>query len=125
MITTTYGYKKPETNDKGPVVFPAMEFNIDRIDGHSHNGVDSEPLTALAIVGVAQNILSAAWVATSGGEYRQLVTVPAGFNFDLVSISFRLASGHYVTPTVEKVSATQYYVHTNDNSLSYVAVYGG
>jgi hypothetical protein len=83
-------------------------------------------LTAAALVGVVQNILSANWVATTPtGFYRQLVTIPAGFDFDLVYISFRLTTGEYINPTVERVSDTTYYVYTIDNTLDFVSVLGG
>lgn len=126
MITLSYGYKLPEDGDKGNTLFTALEDNIDRVNGHLHNGVDSAALTATSIVGVAQNILSANWVANGPtGFYRQLVTLPAGFDFDLVHISMRLSTGDYVYAEIEKVSDTQYYVYTIDNTVSFVAVYGG
>lgn len=124
MLTLSYGFKKPETNDKGPVVFPAMEDNIDQINDHNHDGANSSKLLATAIESSIQTILSANWVSVGAGQYRQLVTVPAGFDFDTVQIGFRLPSGHYLLPTVERVSDTTYYVYTNDNSTNYIAVYG-
>ena len=125
MLTLSYGYKKPQTNDKGPVVFPALEANIQQLNDHNHDGANSAPISALAITRPTQSILSANWVATSGGEYRQAVTLLAGFNFDTVTLSFRLPSGDYVQPTVEKISSSQFYVYTNDSTLTYTAVYGG
>ena len=117
MITLSYGYKLPEDGDKGAPLFQALD---------SHNGTDSAPLTATSIVGVPANILSANWVANGPtGFYRQLVTLPPGFDFDLVQISMRLSTGDYVSAEIEKVSDTQYYVYTIDNTVSFVAVYGG
>lgn len=125
MLTLSYGFKKPQTNDKGPVVFPALEANIQQLNDHNHDGANSAPISALAIARPTQSILSANWVATSGGEYRQAVTLLAGFNFDTVTLSFRLPSGDYVLPTVEKINASSFYVYTNDSTLTYTAVYGG
>lgn len=127
METLSYGYKKPETGDRGTSLFDALEDNIQRVNDHTHNGTDSAPLTAQSIVGISEDILAVDWVTYGGpiGHYRQQVTVPAGFDFDLVQISFRTDVGAYVYPTVERVSNTQYYIYTIDNTLDLVAVYGG
>lgn len=102
-----------------------MEDNIQRLNDHTHNGTDSAPLPGNAITGSSVSILAAAWVALGGGHYRQTVTIPAGYDYDKQSISFRLSTGDYVYPTVEKISATQFWVYTIDNTVSYVAVVGG
>jgi len=117
MLTLSYGYKLPEQDDEGDEVFSALEDNITRLNGHSHNGTDSARLTT-----TRQTISSANW-APSGTGYRQLVTVPNSANFDDVGIEFRFSDGSVVYPTVEKVSATTYYVYTNDNTSDFVAVY--
>ncbi len=44
MILTTYGYKKPEDNDTQ--FFDYLEFNLDRMDAHTHDGVDSPLIPA-------------------------------------------------------------------------------
>lgn len=128
MITTPYGYKIPEDGERGAVVFPAMEDNIERLDGHTHNGTDSALLPAQGIVGVTQTISAGSWVANGPtGFYRQLVTVPVGFDFDKVHISVRTSgsSGEYVYPQIERVSSTTYYIYTIDNTQAFVACYGG
>lgn len=125
MLTLTYGFKLPQTNDKGPIVFPALEGNIQQLNDHDHDGANSSKLTAKSIEGDTQTLLAVNWVAQGNGEYRQLVTIPAGYDYDKVQIGFRLPSGNYVLPTVERVSTTQFYVYTNDSSLNYTAVYGG
>lgn len=126
MTTLTYGYKLPDTGDSGATLFTALEDNITRLDGHTHDGVDSAALPAQSIAGVTQTISSASWVASGAtGHYRQQVTVPAGFDFDEVQISFRTTAGAYIHPTVEKVSDTQYYVYTTDNTINFIACYGG
>lgn len=125
MITTTYGYKVPETGDSGTSLFTALEDNITRLDAHNHDGVDSPTLTAQAIVGVTQTISSGAWVANGPtGHYRQAVTVASGFDFDTVGISFRTAAGAVIYPTVERISDTQFYVYTIDNTQTWTAIYG-
>jgi hypothetical protein len=126
MTTLTYGLKRPSTGDSGSTLFAALEDNITQLDGHTHDGVDSPALPAQSITGVTQTISSASWVASGAtGHYRQQVTVPAGFDFDLVQISFRTSAGAYIHPTVEKVSDTQYYVYTTNNAIDFIACYGG
>lgn len=125
MLTLTYGLKLPQTNDKGPIVFPALEGNITQLDGHNHDGANSALLSAASIIAGTQTLLAVNWVSLGAGMYRQLVTVLAGYNYDTVSISFRLADGSYVYPSVERVNPTSYYVYTNDNTVAYTAVYGG
>ena len=127
MITLSYGYKRPQSGDRGNPFFTAMEDNIQRLNDHTHDGTDSAPLPAQSIMGISQNILAVNWVTYGGptGFYRQQVTVPAGFDFDEVGISFRLSTGAYVFPTIERVSDTQYLIYTNDNTLDYIALYGG
>lgn len=125
MQTLTYGLKKPDTNDKGPVVFPAMGDNLDQLDSHNHNGTNSSKLPGSSIEGGVVTLASGSWILITAGVYRQQLTIPAGYDYDKVTIGFRLSSGDYVFPTVEKISATQAWVYTNDNTLTYVAVVGG
>jgi hypothetical protein len=124
LLTLTYGFKKPQTGDKGSVFYPAMETNMQQLNDHTHNGSDSARLPSTSLTVVTQSILSASWVDLTNGNYRQAVTMPAGFNFDEVTVTFRLTSGHYINPTVEKISTTSYYVYCNDNSVALTAVYG-
>lgn len=126
MLTLSYGYKKPQAGDKGTPLFTALEENIQRVNDHNHDGVNSPALTAQSLQGVAQTILAAGWVAFGPtGHYRQLVTTLPGFDFDKVYISFRKSTGEMIYPTVERFSATQFYVYTTDPTLNFVAVYGG
>lgn len=125
MITLTYGFKQPQTGDKGSVFFPALEDNIEALNDHTHNGTNSAKLTAAASVVVSQSILAASWVATSNGTYRQLVTIPGTLTaVSDVRVSFRDATtlDEYHLK-VEKASATTYYVYINDNSIALTAVY--
>lgn len=126
METLSYGYKKPETNDKGPTVFPALQNNIQQINDHDHDGSNSAKLTATSVVSVSATIPLGSWVAFGPtGHYRQQVTLPAGFSYDTVNMGFRLTNGTQIYPTVEKISATQYYVYTIDNTIDFKALYGG
>jgi hypothetical protein len=127
MLTLTYGLKKPETGDRGDPLFSALEDNIEQLDGHNHDGVNSPLLTAQAFVGIIETVPLANWVTYGGpvGHYRQLVTMAPGFLFDTTKIGFRTTGGEYVYPTVERVTATTYYVYSTDNTIDFLAIYGG
>jgi hypothetical protein len=126
MLTLSYGYKKPQNGDKGQPLFDALADDIQRVNDHTHDGVNSPPLTAQSLQGIQATIPAASWAAYGPtGHYRQLVTMVSGFNYDTCFMSFRLTTGEYVTPTVEKFSATQYYVYTTDNTKDFVVTYGG
>jgi hypothetical protein len=112
------GLRKPANPDTGDTFYQDMADAIQRLNDHTHNGADGQ---LLAIT--SQNILAAAWVATSGGTYRQLVTLPGTLTYDTITIEWRLSTGERVHPTVERVSATTFYVYTNDNTLQYKALY--
>lgn len=124
--TLSYGYKIPASGESGTAVFTILEDDITRLNSHSHNGTDSALLSRTAIVGTSQTISSSSWSANGAtGHYRQAVTLPAGFSYDTVTISFRTTAGDVIIPTVEKISATQYYVYTIDSTINFIALYGG
>lgn len=125
MLTLTYGYKKPETNDQGPIVFPALEFDIQRLNDHNHDGSNSAPLAGSVIVGGTFSVPSGDWVSQGNGLYKQTVSLPAGYTYDAQTMSFRLSTGEYVYPKVERASVTQVIVWTNNNTLTYTGLIGG
>lgn len=118
MITLSYGYLKPSNPDTGDAFFIAMEENIQRTNDHTHNGTDSAPLHASTV-----DVPPGSWVAApiGGGVYRQAVTMPTGWSYDSANIWFKLSTGEYVLPTVERISTSQFYVYTNDNTKNYTA----
>lgn len=124
MITLSHGIKKPQTGDKGSVFFPALEDDLQALNDHTHNGVDSENISSTNITAVTQALVAAAWVAYANGIYRQLVTVPGGKTYDNSFILFRdTADKSQLYLDVEKVSSTTYYVYCNDPSLNITAYY--
>lgn len=120
MTQTTYGYKLPASPDTGDTFYAALAFDIQRLNDHSHDGVNSAPLSSFSIA-----VPSASWVAApiGGGLYRQKVTLPAGVSYDTCELWFKLSSGEYVFPTVERVDGSNFYVYTNKNTLAYTAFY--
>lgn len=120
MLILSMGFKKAQNPDTGDVFFPAMAFNVQQLNDHTHNGVNSQLLAT-----TNQTIAAGSWAAApiGGGVYRQLVNIPAGFSIDQCDLWFRLSSGEYVYPSVERQSSTSYYIYTNDNSKIYTAFY--
>lgn len=124
MITLSFGYQLPQTNDKGPVVFPALEANIQRLNDHNHDGSNSPKISSAAIQPLTAAVAAGSWVAQGGGIYKQTITLPASLSYDTTGFDVRLASsGHVVHPTIEKVSASQYDIYTNDPTEGYSVVY--
>jgi hypothetical protein len=119
MQTLTKGYKKPQNGvDAGSVWFPAMEGNIQQLNDHTHNLTDGAQLAV-----TTQSILAANWGAVSGGLYSQLITLPAGFLYDVTDMFFRLSTGEIWYPTIIRSSASTYTIYINDNSLAVTAFY--
>jgi hypothetical protein len=120
MQTLSKGYFKPQNTDTGDVWMPAIATDMQMLNDHTHDGVTSQLLAVTTV-----SILAAAWVAApiGGGIYRQLVTLPAGFNYDTSEVWFHLSTGELVFPSVERVSTTTFYAYTSDNTLAYTAFF--
>jgi hypothetical protein len=123
MLTLSFGFKKPESNDKGDVVFPALEANIQQLNDHTHNGTDSAKITSSSITTVTQVLASGSWVPTTNDRYRQTVTLPASVTFDTTGIGCRLSNGDLFYPTIEKISVSQFYLYINDNTQNVTVLY--
>lgn len=128
MQTLTYGFKKPQTGDKGSIWFPALADNIQQLNDHTHNGTDSSRLTVASLTTVSATIDSSAWVAVAGqtGTYRRLITIPVSIaSLDDCVVSFKHGTSKDVLHlTYEKQSTNTYYLYVNDNTISIIADYG-
>lgn len=126
--TLSNGYKLPSTGDKGSTFFLDLEHDIQRLNDHTHNGTDSSKISAKDMLKTSSTILAANWVSLGGGNYRQLITVPAGHLFDEVVPKFQISGGSedgaIIHPSIEKASSTTYYIYINDNTVSVKVVYG-
>jgi hypothetical protein len=121
MITLSYGYKQPDSGDRGSIFFPAMEDNIQRLNDHTHNGVDSAPLSATSISSGLTTALAVNWVLVYPGKYKQTLSAAAGFNMDDYTITTRdQATGYIVNPTIDKLTATTFDIYTCDNTKTYL-----
>ena len=121
--TLTYGRKTPSTNDASSSWMDDLADNIVLDDAHDHDGTDSPRIAIGSRLVTTQSIASGSWVATSGGRYRQEVTLSGSLTFDGVSMEFRLSTGTVIYPTIEKTASTKYYIYTNDNTIDVTALY--
>lgn len=120
IATLSKGYLKPSNPTTGDLWFPALETDIQLMNDHIHDGQ-----TGAVTPSTTGTILAANWGTVSAdGDYHQTITMPAGRSYDTTQISFRYSTGQVVYPAVVRVSNTQYNVYTNDNTLSFVALYG-
>ena len=123
MLTLSNGFKKPEINDKGPTVFPALEGNIQQLNDHNHDGDNSEKLLSSSIDPLTATLVSGDWSLDADGIYKQTVSLPAALDYDKMSFEVRLPSGHLVFPQIEKVGSGSYDIFTNDNSVGFTVIY--
>lgn len=127
--TLSKGYKNPDTGDRGTSWFADLNFNIVRVNAHSHDGSDSEFILAKNITKASATISSASWGADLGGSsYKQTITLPNGYTFDNTLMKFFLSGGtddgHIIYPTIVKISSTTFDVYINDNSQTVKVLYG-
>lgn len=133
MTVTTYGYRLMQAGDLAKGTngwFPTQEFNVSRLDGHSHNGVDSALLQLNSFAPYTTTILAAGWSLDGAGPgYVQTVTVPVGIaevNNYMVKFVFTAPVGligQTAPLTYARQTATTYKLYCNDNTAAFTAVY--
>lgn len=107
--------KLPSDPTYGDVFYPALEYDIQRINDHTHNGTLGN-ITPTSTVSVS----AGSWGADlGGGTYRQSKAVATGYTMDNSIIQVRNSSGHIVYPTIEKIDANNFYIYTNNNANAY------
>lgn len=123
MQTLSYGFENPENGDRGSVWFPALNHNIEQLNDHDHDGVNSALISGASIAGGSVAILAAAWVSNGTGEYKQDVTCPSGFDMDSFAIEVRITGGNIIHPSIERLTSGTFRIYTLDNTLAYTAVF--
>lgn len=126
MPTLSYGFKTISNGVRG--FWNDLNSNFTQLNNHSHNGTNSSKLAPTAINKATQQILAAAWSATSGGLYTQTVTLPTNYLFSTgLSIKFYVYTGGNITDEITmsavRLSDSTYQLETNDNTLTLTAVY--
>jgi hypothetical protein len=124
MLTLSYGFKKPETSDKGGVFFPALSLDMQLLNDHTHDGSNSSKMTTRSSVAVTKAISAASWVALGGGLYSQRVSMPASLLWAETLVQIKDTDGDVYFLTLEKVAGLeQFDVYCNDNTLDLVAYF--
>jgi len=115
-LTLSFGYIKPEDGDTGASWFDVLEFDIQRVNDHIHDGVSSSLLPPSSITAAVLNFATADWGAPTLGLYTQTKTIPGALTYDNSLKEARLANGDVVYASLIKASATSITVETNDNT---------
>ena len=125
--TLSYGYKLPDGGDRGSSWFLDLESNITRVNGHTHDGINSPPLPASSITKGTSSIVNGSWSLVADGTYKQSITLPAGFTVDTAIMKFQVDSGGEdgddFYPTIVKTGVNTYDIYINDNSIDVLATY--
>lgn len=136
--TTTYGYLNPNSGDLSKGVngwMAAMNFNILRWDGHSHNGVDSALLNFASIQPQSVSAPSGSWINAAGtagrpqGGYQQTVTAPASVteinNYNIKFLVSTAGNRQYQPMNLfyARETATTFTVYCNDNTVDLTCVF--
>lgn len=126
--TLSYGYKKPVAPDPASLWMPEHEDNVQQLNDHDHDGVNSAPVNGLAIDRESGSILAAGWAVVPGG-FQQTVTAPAGVSeinqhfLKFVSTAGLAGAGAVIYPEVTRVTGTTYTVKVNDVTLAMTVYY--
>lgn len=131
--TLSYGYTKPATGDRGTTLFTFLETDIQQINDHAHNGVDSAFIPPSSIQHFTCTIAAAAW-SGSNGTYTARATVPVGLSgaatyndnyfYSIITKISTAGStkGDVIYPTIEWFSTSQFDVTVNDNTLDLIFI---
>lgn len=122
-ITLSNGYQIPEDGDSG--WWDLLIANWTRMNGHTHDGVDSNKIPASNIEKGFSNIEAADWSADQGGStFEALVTMPDGYTFDNSIITvIDLDNGYQIFPTIGRVTENSLSIIVNDNTLNLKVLY--
>lgn len=130
MYTTPYGYRVPEDGDpaKGALGwYRAIEFDIERLDQHNHDGTNSRLLSPTAIPSVPVSIPTSGWVADGPG-WKQTVAIPAAVP-EINDVSVRFYStepagelGKNAMLSWKRITGTSVEIYCNDNTAAFVMV---
>lgn len=138
MTPTTYGYENPDTGDlsKGSTGWMAqINFDIARLDAHSHNGIDSVLLNISSFATQTVNAPAGSWVANSGGSglpssgYKQTVTAPVVIgevnNYIIKFLVNTAGATQYQELDLfyTRASATTITIYCSDNSIAVLCVF--
>jgi hypothetical protein len=114
MQILSKGWKLPQTGDFGSIWFPAMEDNIQQMNSHNHDGINSEKISGVALQASTVTVLAASFIDQGNGYFRATVNTPGGLDPSTFVITAR-------NPTTkepmylkqERLSSSQFYLYIN------------
>lgn len=120
--TLTYGYKRPNSGDKG--FWTDLEDNITQLNDHAHNGVNSSKLPLNSITTAVSTVTATTGWTADGDIWKASVTIPNPFQFDDVEPQCRLSTtGEIVYLKIVKTGANTFDVYSNDDSIGLRIIY--
>lgn len=78
MLVLSKGYKLPQAGDFGTDWFPALEFDIQRLNDHTHDGLNSQQISSQDLVATTSSVLVGDFTLQVDGTYLATVNTPAG-----------------------------------------------
>lgn len=112
MELLSYGFQKPEDNDTGDILFPALQENWQKVNDHTHDGVNSARVAKERLQITAGNWNSA---PVPLAPYTTTIQLPEGMTFDnTVIIVTDFVTGQVVPLDTEKTSDTDCTLYTNN-----------
>lgn len=123
VYTTGMKLEYPQTGDKGDVFFPILERDIEKINNHTHNGLNAAKISTTDIIKATVAIPSTSWTAQVNGVWSQEVLIPNDANYADVYIMIKSAAGDQLFLDVKPVDGNtkKFKVFSNDNGLNATA----
>lgn len=114
MLILSKGWKLPQTGDFGSIWFPAMEDNIQQMNSHNHNGINSEKISGVSLQATTVTVLTAAFTDQGNGYFRALISTPGGVDPSTFVISSRNpTTKEPIYLKQERLSSSQFYLYSN------------
>lgn len=114
MQILSKGWKLPQTGDFGSIWFPAMEDNIQQMNDHTHDGINSEKISGVSLNASTAQVLAAAFTDQGNGYFRATVSTPGGIepgNFVITTRNPTTKEPMYLKQ--ERLSSSQFYIYSN------------
>ena len=117
------GYILPEDGDFGDTWFDDLEANIQRVNDHNHDGINSSNIPSTAITAVVVSVPAASFTG-SNGDFTANFTVNTTINLDQRTIYVRDAvTKQQAFLDVTRVSTSEYSIKTN-TAIDYEVLLG-
>lgn len=123
-LLTTFGFKKPQNSERS--FWDALNENTQKVNDHTHNGMDSNKLGSKDMARETSTIIPANWTAVAGqtGHFKADVLFPAGIAYSKSNVNpvFYIAD-KVVQLSAERKSDIEMTVFINSNTNTVKIVY--